>query len=105
MARNENEMTASIPETTKLKLFKYPGKRGAFNSYPTTWCVGFERYNNGFVSQTFVTKWTENYADALAKFHTWEQVLAAARDEKYVKATRTLAAGREGIANATPSKE
>jgi len=73
----EKEMESRIPESTRLKLFVYPGKEGAISSYPTTYCVGFERHNGGFVSQTFLTPWVEDYKEALEQFGKWKQVIGA----------------------------
>jgi len=75
MTHTRKEQSFTIPDTTKLKLFVYPGKKGAISSYPTTYCVGFERNKGGFVSQTFVTEWDEDYDEALSEFRDWKLVL------------------------------
>ena len=69
------EVTCKIPDTTVLKLFVYPGKDGMISSYPTTYCVGIERRNGDFVSQTFLTDWEESYTNTKTKLARWEQVL------------------------------
>lgn len=76
MATNKRELEATIPSTTLLKLFKYPHKYGG-----TSWCVGFERHNTSergtFVSQTFLTEWSEAYETQRIQYLKWKQILAA----------------------------
>lgn len=90
MARSRTKdrpgLEARIPATTVLKLFVHPGKDGAISSYPTTYCVGVERWTTRedprtpgeamrFVSQTFFTEWSEDYEDQVKKFESWKQVM------------------------------
>lgn len=79
MATNKRELSSTIPSTTTLKLFSYPHKYGG-----TSWCVGFERshkHETGehagatFVSQTFLTEWSEAYETQRIQYLKWKQIL------------------------------
>lgn len=70
MSNLKRELECSVPDTTKLKLFRYPHKYGG-----TSWCVGFERHVGMFVSQTFLTEWSEDYAAEKKQFERWRHIL------------------------------
>lgn len=70
------ELSCNLPTTTKLKLFEYPHKFGG-----KSWCVGFEQYTHSelgnFVSQTFLTEWSEDYEHHLKHYKSWQQAIGA----------------------------
>lgn len=74
MTTRKREMQYHIPPTTLLKLFRYPHKNGG-----VSWCVGFERHNHSdrghFVSQTFLTEWSDEYEYHLKALNSWKQSL------------------------------
>jgi hypothetical protein len=77
MAARKVARVAEIPTTTRLKLFRYPHKFGGGSS----WCVGLERCGpsdpegHHFVSQRFLSAWSEDHAVELARFGEWMQHL------------------------------
>lgn len=87
MARR-TERVADLPATTRLKLFRYPHKFGGGSS----WCVGFEmkrpdgeepgRY---WVSQHFISEWSEDRAEELSRFEAWTARLgcAGSREDRH----------------------
>lgn len=84
MSQRKRELSCKLPATTELKLFEYPHKYGG-----KSWCVGFERHTtrapdpvNGFgggefVSQTFLTEWSEDYQYHLIRYKSWKQAIGA----------------------------
>lgn len=75
MAVKKGELSCTIPQTTTLRLFEYPHKYGG-----KSWCVGFERSHKNddgscFVSQTFLSDWSEDRAAELVKYNRWRAIL------------------------------
>lgn len=76
MTQRKKELSCKLPATTELKLFEYPHKYGG-----KSWCVGFERHTNhggsDFVSQSFLTEWSEDYQYHLIRYKSWKQAIGA----------------------------
>ena len=81
MSQRKRELSCKLPATTELKLFEYPHKYGG-----KSWCVGFERHHKrtdpilgeaDFVSQTFLTEWSEDYQYHLIRYKSWKQAIGA----------------------------